>query len=154
MRKNIFVPAVRDRVIERISKLSAGSAPKWGKLSSAQMLRHLTEACRMAVNEIDIPDQSNLLTRSIVKWLFLNNVKPPGREKGKIKTFPQVDIIASGISVSDIDHEKENYSAIINRLINSENLNPKHPLFGNMSRNDWGYLTYAHADYHLTQFDV
>ena len=154
MRQNIFDPSVKEDILGRINKLTPASGPIWGKLSSSQMIRHLAEACKLGINEVYVPDQSNLVTRSLVKWLFLRNVKPPGREKGNIKTFPEIDIVALGIIVNDIQQEKENYQAVLDRLTNTKELNKKHPLFGKMSRDDWGYLTYAHADYHLTQFNV
>jgi hypothetical protein len=99
-----------------------------------------------------MPDRSNLLTRTVFKWMFLNNIKPPGREKGNIKTFPEVDVVEGRITVEDIETEKKKYKEIIARIIDAPSLHPVHTAFGKMSRNDWGYLAYAHADYHLTQF--
>jgi hypothetical protein len=154
MKKNIFDNAAHDEVLSRIQKLNANSQGLWGKLSAPQMIHHLTEACRMALDEIPMPDRSTLLTRTLFRWLFLNNIKPPGREKGKIKTFPEIDIVELNLPIGDIEKEKLDYAAVLKRLIATENLSNKHTVFGKMSRNDWGHLTYAHADYHLTQFDV
>jgi len=118
------------------------------------MLRHLTEANRMAFAEIPMPDRSNLLTRTLFKWLFLNNIKPPGREKGNIKTFPEVDVVELGTAVGDLESEKARYKATVNRLVDSPKLHHAHTAFGKMTKEDWGHLAYAHADYHLTQFGV
>ncbi len=154
MKKNIFNPEIRKEIQQRILLLRSDSRPKWGKLTAPQMARHLAEACRIGLGEIHVPDQSNFITRSLVKWLFLANVKPPGREKGKIQTFPQVDVVALGISVADTEAEINNYLNTVDRLIGATNLSSTHPLFGKMNRDDWGLLTYAHADYHLTQFNL
>ena len=56
--------------------------------------------------------------------------------------------------VADMETELREYGEILNRMNNAAELNKKHPLFGKMSRADWGFLTYAHGDYHLTQFNV
>ena len=154
MKQTIFNSSSRDEVILRVKKLGSESRGKWGKLTAAQMIRHLAEACRMAFDEIEVKDRSNWFTRSIAKWLFLKNVKPPGREKGNIKTLPEVDVVALQLPVADIETERQNYFKMLERMSTTETLSNHHPLFGKMSHADWGYLTYAHADYHLTQFNV
>lgn len=154
MSRTIFNPATREEVLMRVKRLSIDSRGRWGKLSAPQMVRHLTEACRMAFNEIPMPDRSNFFTRTIGKWIFLSNVKPPGREKGKIATFPEINIVQLAVPVNDLEKEKVDLAAILERMANTENLSNRHTLFGKMSRDDWGKLTYAHIDYHLTQFNI
>ena len=154
MKRTIYEPSALDEILTRIKKLKPFSRGRWGRLTSEQMVRHLAQACKISFGEVLVPDQSNTLTRTIVKWLFLANIKPPGRENGNVRTFAEVDIIALNIHVGDLNTERENYEAILRRLIETKELQKKHPLFGSMSRDDWGLLAYAHADYHLTQFDV
>lgn len=154
MKHSIFEAEVKPLLFERVDRLSADTKGKWGKLTATQMIRHLSEANRMAFDELPMPDRSNLLTRTLFKWMFLSNIKPPGREKGNIQTFPEVDVVGLGLAVEDIESEKEKYKATVERIINTPVLSKKHTLFGKMSRDDWGYLVYAHADYHLTQFGV
>ncbi|HTE31971.1 MAG TPA: DUF1569 domain-containing protein [Chryseolinea sp.] len=154
MKKTIFDRPVLNELITRIAKLETSSKGRWGKLTAQQMVRHLTEACRIAFDEVVVPDCSNFLTRSVLKWLFLNNIKPPGREKGKIKTFAEVDVVNLNLKVDSLDVERTKYTTILQRMAHAETLSLRHPLFGKMDRADWGLLTYAHADYHLTQFDV
>jgi len=152
MKHNIFDQPAREEVFSRIQKLTVGSKGKWGRLSAPQMVRHLAEACRLAFDEIPIADQSTFFTRTLAKWIFLSNIKPPGREKGKIKTLAEVDIVELKTTVAEMQIEKDNYKALVERMVSTPELSKKHPLFGKMSRKDWGLLTYAHADYHLTQF--
>ncbi|MBF9254222.1 DUF1569 domain-containing protein [Pontibacter sp. 172403-2] len=154
MKHSIFEPGIKPLLFERVDKLNADTKGMWGKLTATQMLRHLSEANRMAFDEIPMPDRSTLLTRTLIKWMFLNNIKPPGREKGNIQTFPEVDVVGLGTAVEDIESEKQRYKATVDRLIDSTELSKFHTAFGKMSRDDWGYLAYAHADYHLTQFGM
>jgi hypothetical protein len=154
MKHNIFDQPAREEVISRIQKLTVESKGKWGRLSAPQMIRHLAEACRLAFDEIPIADQSTFFTRTVAKWIFLSNIKPPGREKGKIKTLAEVDIVELKTTLAEMQIEKDNYKALVEKMVNTPELSKKHPLFGKMSRKDWGLLTYAHADYHLTQFSM
>ncbi|MEQ1586713.1 MAG: DUF1569 domain-containing protein [Cyclobacteriaceae bacterium] len=154
MKRSIFEPSTLDEILSRIQKLTPNSHGRWGRLTSEQMIRHLNMACQMSFGEVVVADRSNFITRSVVKWLFLSNIKPPGREKGKIQTFPEVDIVSLKLHVEDLNKERADYQAVLRRLVKTEILVLKHPLFGTMSRNDWGFLCYAHADYHLTQFGV
>ncbi len=108
----------------------------------------------MALGEIDMPDRSTFLTRTVFKWMFLNNIKPPGREKGTIQTFPEVDIVNTGLATEGLEAEKTRYKQSVQNIIDTPALHTRHTAFGKMSRADWGHLAYAHADYHLTQFNV
>lgn len=154
MKHSIFEPEIKPLLFERVDRLTADTKGKWGKLTATQMIRHLTEANRLAFTDATLPDRSTFLTRTLFKWLFLSNIKPPGREKGKVQTFPEVDIVALGLAVDDLESEKMRYKASVDELINTPELKRQHTLFGKMSREDWGHLAYAHADYHLTQFGV
>ena len=153
MKRSIFEPGVKESVFKRIDAITTDTKGKWGKLSVVQMIRHLSEANRMAFGDIPMPDRSNLLTRTLFKWMFLSNIKPPGREKGKIQTFPEVDVVKRGIAIEDLESEKARYKATVERILSTPVLHPTHTVFGKMTREDWGYLVYAHADYHLTQFN-
>ena len=94
------------------------------------------------------------MTRTVIKWMFLSGIKPPGREKGNIQTFPEVDIVKNGVVTDDLEAEKARYKRSVQKIIDTPVLHTRHTAFGKMSREDWGHLAYAHADYHLTQFNL
>lgn len=152
MKKSIFNEDVKQSVFKRIDSINPDTRPEWGKLNATQMVRHLFEANRMALGEIPMPDRSTFISRTLIKMMFLDNIKPPGRKKGKVHTFPEIDIVEKKVAVEDLESEKKKYKDIVERIIKTETLDSTHTLFGKMSRSDWGYLIYAHADYHLTQF--
>ena len=154
MKQSIYHAPAKEELFRRIEKLTPAAKGRWGKLSAPQMLRHLSEANRMALGEFDMPDRSTFLTRTVIKWMFLNGIKPPGREKGNIQTFPEVDIVKSGVATDDLEDEKTRYKLSVQKIINTPALHMRHTVFGKMSREDWGHLAYAHADYHLTQFNL
>ena len=154
MKQSIYHAPAKEELFHRIEKLTPAAKGRWGKLSATQMLRHLSEANRMALGEIVMPDRSTFLTRTVIKWMFLNGIKPPGREKGNIQTFPEVDIVKNGVVTDDLEAEKARYKRSVQKIIDTPVLHTRHTAFGKMSREDWGHLAYAHADYHLTQFNL
>src|SRR5215210_6700732 len=113
MKKSVFEPGVKESLFKRIDSLTNETKGAWGKLSAPQMIRHLSEANRMAFGEIEMPDRSNFLTRTLVKWMFLSNIKPPGRRKGKIQTFPEVDVVQRALPMDDLEIEKQRYKATV-----------------------------------------
>ncbi|MEO8086418.1 MAG: DUF1569 domain-containing protein [Bacteroidota bacterium] len=153
MKHSIYEAGIKENIFQRIDSLSAETQGRWGKLNATQMVRHLSEAARMTFGEIPMPDRSNFITRSLFKWMFITNKKIPGREKGKLQTFPEIDIVKLGLKTDDLYKEKERYKAIVERIITTDKLHKEHTVFGKMTKDEWGHLTYAHADYHLTQFN-
>ncbi|MNY65825.1 hypothetical protein D3C86_2031560 [compost metagenome] len=55
----------------------------------------------------------------------------------------------------DFDVEKEKLAVLINHFVAKGPMgiskNP-HPIFGDMTPDEWGYLAWKHLDHHLTQF--
>jgi len=52
----------------------------------------------------------------------------------------------------DFNNEKQQVLNILKKTYSSTSETYPHPLFGNMSREDWGRLIYRHFDHHLRQF--
>ena len=48
--KNLFEPAVKQEIEDRINRLTSQSLPKWGKVNVAQMLAHLQEPMAIALD--------------------------------------------------------------------------------------------------------
>ena len=135
--------------VERINKLSATSTPIWGQMNVAQMLHHLDLAIGCGINYHRLADESNPLSRTIVKWVvlyvlprFLHNL-PTGKT----------------ITVSDPKVFAEEKNSLLKMLADMQQRGENsefglHPLFGKMNGKEWGILAYKHIDHHLRQFGV
>jgi len=156
MKKTIFDPESKADILQRLEKLSPDSQPRWGILKSNQMLRHLIESNKITLGELETEDRSNLFTKTLIRYFILSSKVPSIKQvqKRPIQTVPEINVVERQIVTADFETERENYKKDIERIISARNFAAKSPIMGKMSREDWGKLTYSHANYHLTQFGV
>lgn len=145
---SIFQPPAHQQFRQRVAQLSPSSTPLWGRMNAAQMLAHLNLAIGCAVQRCQLPNESNLLSRTVVKWGVLYLMPRFGRN------FPT----GKSITITDPHHFAAEQSAFIQILEQlpqqPANAFGSHPLFGKLSRREWGILAYKHIDHHLRQFGV
>ena len=95
--KSLGDPALAEQIIHRVRKLTPDTPRIWGKMSPNQMLCHCTDQIRMAFGEIQVKNTSNILSRTIVKFLVLRFVSIP---KDKVETLPEkyVEVRQKGLA--------------------------------------------------------
>jgi hypothetical protein len=146
--KTVFDDASRSSLLSRIEAITTDTRPRWGKMSSAQMLSHLVESARMALGEMTpkpkhLPLRYFPLKQLIIYWF----------------PFPKGAPTAPELLPSDhgtVERSKAELPRLL-RLIAERHAQtewPAHPAFGNLNRKAWGALTYKHFDHHLRQFGV
>lgn len=54
---------------QRISSVTPDSTPRWGALTPAKVLRHLRAHVDVSLEREPVPDESTLMSRTLVKWL-------------------------------------------------------------------------------------
>lgn len=146
----LFDRSVREKIKDRISCLSPTSQAKWGKMNVNQMMCHVTDGFQMATGERPIADKSNLLTRTVLKFVVVKLIKMP---KGA-PTAPGLDQMQEGTKPGEFDDNRRNLIDALDRIstLPDDHVWAAHPVFGKMSRKDWGILGYKHIDHHLRQF--
>lgn len=65
-----FTEKKRNEYRQRIESVTLQSARQWGAMNVDQMLHHLNLACGGSLGFYDLPDESNLATRTVGKWLL------------------------------------------------------------------------------------
>ena len=151
MKKNLSDPLAKDSIFSRLDKLTPAHERQWGKMNVIQMLRHVYEATNMATGKTPVNKTGNLLERTLLKNLILLGMPAP---KGKVKTYPEIDVVLKGENPEDINAERDSLKQCIEDFLNfgeSHEYFP-HPTFGKMTISQWQRLVYIHADYHLEQF--
>jgi Protein of unknown function (DUF1569) len=140
-------PAVRTAILARLDALTPTATPRWGSMTASRMLAHMSDAMRMSLGELQVkPRPIPVVPAPLVKWLMLNVIPFP-------KDAPTApEIIAR--APEEFEAERRSARALVERISRTETLAPAHPLFGRMSRTDWGKLGYKHFDHHLRQFGV
>jgi Protein of unknown function (DUF1569) len=146
--KNLFDPAVKKEILERIHKLSPASVPLWGKMNASQMLAHLQVPMGVALGTHIV--KGNFLMRLIMplfkKKLYDNS--PWKKSLPTDKTF-----IMTGTD-KDFELEKLHLVDMVERFSEAAIISEHHPIFGKLTREQWSKATWKHIDHHLTQFGV
>jgi hypothetical protein len=144
-----FTEEKRQEFRQRIESVTARSPRRWGTMEVDQMLHHLNLACGGSLGFYDLPDESNVLTRTLGKWVTVDwfPEQPVGLRLPKnFKIAPSQRF--------EYAQEKAQLLRIVEaawRARTDKDWKP-HPLFGKMTPNEWGKLLQMHLDYHLRQF--
>lgn len=146
--KNLFVPAVKQEVIERIHKLTPQSQRQWGKMDVAQMLAHLQLPIGIAFGTHQ-PKGSFLLR--LIGPLFKSKLWDEKPYKQGLPTDPT--FIMTGIA-KDFEKEKQALLEMVSRFSEDSIVGEKHPVFGKLTKENWSKATWKHIDHHLKQFGV
>lgn len=133
---------------ERVRRLTPATAAKWGRMNAPQMVAHLTNAMRMATGDLEVSGKRHPARLFPLKQLLIYLLPMP-------KNVPTARELISRVP-EPIDGEIEAFSAAVDEFAARprDYAWPAHPLFGAMSRRDWGALAYRHCDHHLRQFGV
>lgn len=138
----------RELLLRRLDALTADSKPQWGRFTVPEMLFHLRESARMASGSLPVPDHGKKLFQMFpLKHLILYVLPfPKGAPTAKQllpTTQPEFDRAL-----------KELREALYEFQEARSGTPPTHPLFGPLTRAQWGTLVYKHTDHHLRQFGV
>ncbi|SRR5258705_8370062 len=146
--KNLFDPAVKEVIINRINKLSPESKPLWGKMNVSQMLAHLQVP-------IGVADGTQNLKRTlfgrIVGPLVKSTIYNDKPFKRNLPTDPSFVMIGSE---KDFATEKQKLLTLVANFSESSIVNETHTFFGRLTKEQWSRGTYKHLDHHLQQFGV
>lgn len=148
--QSIFHPSDNKELIDRIHKLSPITLSQWGKMTVSQMLKH----CQQPIN---VSNGTLILKANWMSFLFgkmakkkLSGPKPFTRDLPTLKEF-----VITG--EPDFELSKKELIALIEVFAadgHNAIKNKKHPLFGEMTMEEWDFLQWKHLDHHLKQFGV
>lgn len=145
-------PAVRAVVIRRFDRLTPATSARWGTMSSAQMLRHLVLAFRMAMRECAVADASSRkFDNPLVRFAALT--LPVTWPRG-VNTVPEIDCASIQPSSVDFADERAKIVDAIQRFgeAPASDLCSTHPMFGILNQTQWMRWGFRHTDHHLRQF--
>jgi len=141
-------------VLNRLRQVTPASQRRWGKMTPHQMICHLHDSFKSVIGEREVyGDKSNLLTRTVVRWLALY---APLKWPHGVPTMAENDQERGGTPPEDFQRDLEALVSIIDRVTCAERDFQwrRHPLFAEMSERDWMRWGYLHCDHHLRQFGV
>jgi hypothetical protein len=138
----------RARLMGRLAALTADSKARWGKFTVTSMMCHLRESARMASGELAVPDVGKRAFQMFpLKHLILYVMPFP-------KGAPTAPLLLAA-SPEDFEASMRQLTSALDTFLHEEQRPaPAHPLFGPLTRKEWGALVYKHTDHHLRQFGV
>ncbi len=146
--KTIWEPEAREELLARANQLKADLPARWGQMSCARMLTHVTDGIRMTMGEMEIAPKNTPFKFAPLRYLIIYVLPFP---KGA-PTAPELIERVPG----EWEREIASFKEAFGRLVASNNRAdwPEHPAFGKLSKKDWGALSYKHLDHHFRQFGV
>ena len=139
----------RTALMNRMHSLTASSTAQWGKMNVGEMLRHLRLSAQMATGELAVASVNKRPFQMFpLKHLLLYALPFPKGAPTATELYPD--------GAESFDEERALLLNLLEQIAvgPKEGTGPSHPLFGSMSRREWGVVTYKHVDHHLKQFGV
>lgn len=146
--KSVLDKATRDELINRINSLNENRRPQWGKMNTYQMMKHCTLWEEMLSGEIKC--KQVFIGRVFGKMALKSLLKDESPLKHSTPTSPELRVPETE---GDIASQKATWIALIEHNAQSSNTGFVHPFFGQLTREQVGYLAYKHIDHHLRQFN-
>jgi len=145
---DLFDPATRRAMLERLENLAPDAAAKWGKMNVGQMLAHCHAPLEIAVGE-------RTMKRGLIGVLFGGLAK---RSLLKPGPFGRDMPTAPDFKVTDEREFAKERLRLVDLIGRFGETGPEavaarpHPFFGRMTSVQWSALQWKHLDHHLRQF--
>ena len=150
--RSLSDPNDKSSILARLKTIRSDSPRQWGRMSSHQLICHLSDAFRVAIGEKPACLTPNLINQTMIKWIALRAPLP--WPKG-FQTPPEVNQEGDACTRPlDFQEDFSNLLALIERFGSRQRdsqLQP-HPIFGPLSEWEWFRWGYLHVDHHLRQF--
>jgi len=141
----------KEEVLRRLAELRPDSTRRWGKMSCHQMVVHLSDSFRLPLGERKAGMARVPIPRGVFKWLALY---VPMKWPHGVRTMPEMEQGVGGTAPVEFQKDREKLRELITRFCAARMNAVPHPIFGEMSEQDWQRWGYLHCDHHLRQFGV
>lgn len=150
--RSVFHPSDRAGILDRLDRLRPDAKPVWGRMSAHGMVCHLTDSFQMVLGNRTTRRTGTLAERTVLRLLALSSPIP--WPKG-VETVPEVDQEQGGTRPEYFDADVVRLRTAMSEFVDRLPGGPlKHPMFGRLSKGEWGRWGYRHMDHHLRQFGL
>jgi hypothetical protein len=146
--KSLFEPHTCSEILSRLDQLEEGMPPRWGRMTVGQMAWHCQIPLKVGIENKAPKKKPNPL----IIWLFKKGLYNDRPYRKNLPTSP----FAKASEPRDLKEELPKLREMVeafHRLEGRSEWNP-HPIFGVMTREQWGKMQYKHLDHHLRQFGI
>jgi hypothetical protein len=145
--RNLFEPASKLAIMDRIARLTPESERKWGSMTVAQMLAHCSAWMEMATGQTKTP-------RSFIGRIFGRLAKKSILADGPLRKSMPTDKSLLIKGDKDFATEQRRLLDWVERFPTMCIAPAPHSFFGRMTPMEWSTMGYKHLDHHLAQFGV
>jgi hypothetical protein len=157
-RKTLAQDADRREIASRLELIQPTSSRRWGKMTPHEMLCHLSDSFRLAMGERSVT-RANLrelpapMPRWFLKWVAL---EVPMQWPHGVPSRPEVDPQRHGTRPAAFEADRQTVLQQLQRFTRQ----PRdfkfglHPIFDNLTEDEWMRWAYLHMDHHLRQFSA
>jgi hypothetical protein len=145
----MFDDACRQTMLDRLGRLKPEASRRWGRMTAPQMIAHLSDQMRHALEDSPVAQRRGFLRWAPVRYLSIYVVPwPKGRIKGPSEAFLT--------QPTSWDADVTTLQELLRRFValGPDRAWPPHALMGRMSGRDWGVFVHKHFDHHFRQFGV
>jgi hypothetical protein len=133
---------------DRLLRVRVEDRALWGRMTAAQMVRHLACAYEVALDERAVGPLKGI-SPVVMKFVALRTGLPWPKN---MATTPELVVALEEMPEGSFAELAEGAVAKMGAVAGGGRLADSHPMFGRMSAADWMRWGYLHADHHLRQF--
>ena len=152
-KKNPFAIINRGTIEGYLKELSENAKPKWGKAEPQKMVEHLEFTFRIASGEIrdfEVTTSDEILEK-VRDSLYNHRPMPHNYEfplADRIKNLVHKDLATAKTMLLEAYDEFESY------FKENPKATTKNPVFGSLTKFEWGLLHTKHLNHHFSQFGL
>lgn len=149
--KNIINQEDEIELLNRIKWLDEKDRPRWGKMNVNEMVCHLSDQIRLALELKEAKYVGNKMQEKYFKHLVLLGIPAP---KGKVETVQELKQGDGGTEPTEFYSDKAGLITLIKKfnVAFNERETVQHPMFGYLNKKEWGRIICTHLNHHLKQF--
>lgn len=145
--ETIFDHSTREGLISRINTLNENSKAQWGKMNICQMLKHCTLYEEMMLGKVTF--KRAFLGRLFGKMALKEFTQDQNPIKQNVPTLTELKVKEKAGNVLE---EKKKWIALLKGYEQVSQPVIVHSFFGELTKEQTGFLVYKHTDHHLRQF--
>ena len=154
-KQTTFVEMTDAKIEECLSKLTKDSKANWGLMTSQHMVEHLEGSYRVAAGqfqEFDIATPEKHLEKvAATLWNYEKmpqNFEMPLLKKGEVEDLRHPDLETA---IKKFGEARQVFAEFFKK---NPKATTKNPVFGHLTKYEWGLLIRKHLNHHFEQFNV
>jgi hypothetical protein len=145
--KSLFETEAYTEILRRLDNFHSDAERQWGKMSTAQMLHHCQAPLHILLQSKDYNLKPNWIAKTFFKKAMYSD-RPWRKNLPTMSAFREKE-------ERNFEEEKKELISLLKDLDTARSRSSwsPHPVFGHLTKDQWGKMQYKHLDHHLRQFN-